>query len=112
MLTLPFPPFPFSLNPSQHLQGHCKEDFADLLSALDKMRTDGKRGRTRARERHLRRRLSDRPNRAKYDPKMFSLSGSVTHRNATVRTVAAKSVGAARLRAPVRQQRAATAIKA
>ena len=76
------------------------------------MRTDGKRGRTRARERHLRRRLSDRPNRAKYDPKVFSLSGPATYRNATVRTVAAKSVGAARLRAPVRQQHAVAANKA
>ena len=38
------------------------------------MRTDGKRRRTRATERRLRRRLSSRPNREPYDANVFALS--------------------------------------
>ena len=60
-------------NPTPHPQAHCKEDFADLLSALDKMRTDGMRRRTQATEKSKRRRLSDRPGRKKYDPSVWSL---------------------------------------
>ena len=67
--------------PRLHQQGHCKEDFADLLQALNKMSDRKRRGLVAKSER---RRLSDRVKegtRRKYDPALFSLSSQTIPRN-------------------------------